>query len=350
MKTNKKPNNRSLAVLLFTGALASVATMLSVSCSKDVPSGMSGQEPQPQPQGRPIELRGMFGSEKAAKEPELKAPEKGGPVVGGGETTPELTLWFARADETLSNVWGPYAAGQLYAIRPSAVGSTPTALTFADPSPCYQLGGLKTRLTGWFPGGGAEGSEKGYWNGTSVQWTIDGKQDIMTAPAQQGSNAEAMPTLVFSHRTAQLRFYAYAETENIAALWGKITAIRVSGQANVCTYTPSTDGATGAVVFSGSLVVFAAGMNAAAAPSVTTDKAAARQTGESVMIAPQASAYALALEVESDKLGTIPVTLPARVYDPAGAYNIYLRLQAVTISPAVAVSDWGATVEKDVEL
>ena len=68
------------------------------------------------------------------------------------------------------------------------------------------------------------------------------------------------------------------------------------------------------------------------------------------MIAPQASAYALALEVESDKLGTIQVTLPARVYDPAGAYNIYLRLQAVTISPAVAVSDWGATVEKDVEL
>lgn len=345
MKTNRNPKKRRFAALSFAGVLAALAVC---SCSKDAPSGASGGEPQPQ--GRPIELQGMFGQEKTGAAPDLKAPVDGGPVVGGEETTPELTLWFTRADETASGAYGAYETAQLSAVRPAAEGNTPTALTFADPSPCYQLGGLKTRLTGWFPGGGAEGSEKGYWNGTSVQWTIDGKQDIMTAPAQQGSNAEAMPTLVFSHRTAQLRFYAYAETENIAALWGKITAIRVSGQANVCTYTPSTDGATGAVVFSGSPVVFAAGMNTAAAPSVTTDKAAARQTGESVMIAPQASAYALALEVESDKLGTIPVMLPARVYDPAGAYNIYLRLQAVTISPAVAVSDWGATVEKDVEL
>lgn len=332
-------------------ALASVATMLSVSCSKDVPSGMSGQEPQPQPQGRPIELRGMFGSEKTANEPELKAPEDGGPVAGGGETTPELTLWFARGDETAPGAYGAYDPAQLSAVRPAAVGNTPTALAFADPQPRYLSGGLKTRLTGWFPGGGSAGSEKGYWNGTSVQWTIDGRQDIMTAPAQEGSATEGISTLVFSHRTAQLRFYVYAETAVTAALWGNIISIRVLGQANVCTYTPSTGGTTGVVTFSGGPVVFTAKMTeAAVAPPVTADKAAASQVGEPVMIAPQSSSYALALEVESDKVGTIRVTLPARVYDQAGAYNVYLRLQAVTITPAVGISEWSAVVEKDVEL
>lgn len=94
------------------------------------------------------------------------------------------------------------------------------------------------------------------------------------------------------HCTAQLRFYAYAPKREISRLsGGKITAIRVSGCGERLHLYPRRTGRRGAGLFrvAGR---FAVGMpNAAAAPSVTTDKAAARQTGELVMIAPQASAY-----------------------------------------------------------
>lgn len=339
MKTHRDYNNRQRAFWLLAGMLAA---LLSVSCSKDAPAVVPGGEPQPA--GRPIELRGMFGQDHTGTAPEIKAP-----VDGGALTTPELTLWFARADETASGNYAAYGSSQLSAVRPAAGGDTPTELSFNAPEPCYLLGNLKTKLTGWYPGGGAAGSAKGYWSGTNVTWKIDGSQDIMTAPAQEGSGTILMPTLVFSHRTAQLRFYLYAETEAIASLWGKITGLQILKQANACTYTPSTDGTTGAVAFTGSTAGFEA-LSAPVIPAVTTDKAAAARAGDAVMIAPQTSGYTLELEVESEKLGTVSVTLPARVYEEAGAYDIYLRLQAVTISPAVDISDWSATVEKDVEL
>lgn len=333
MIKNLKDKLLICAVLLTAAGAAS--------CSKEAPEAVSAQKV-------PIKLQGMFGPEKEPAQPGLKAPADGGPVAGDDENTPELTLWFARADETSSGIWGAYASGQLYATRASAAGNIPTALVFPDPKPCYLLGGLKTKLTGWYPGGGGSGGVKGYWDGTAVSWKMDGSQDIMTAPAQEGNPAVGMPALVFTHRTAQLRFYVYAETAATAAIWGDITGIRVMNQPDVCTYTPASGDDLGTVAFSGSATFSA--LAATVTPTVTADKSTVAQTGNTVLIAPQADHYVLTLEVDSEKYGLVTVTLAGRTYEQAGTYNIYLKLQAVNISPAVDISEWKPIVEKDVEL
>lgn len=331
--------------LILSAGLLLAAVVLG-SCSKETPAADPGDEPRST--DRPIELRGMFGPEKESAGPEYKAADGEGPVDGGAQTTPALTLWFARADETSSGVWGSYASEQLYATRPAAAGDTPAALAFPDPQPCY-LRGLKAKLTGWYPGGGASDSPKGYWNGTSVTWKMDGRHDIMTASAQTGDVVSGLSAFVFMHRTAQLRFYVYAETDKVAALWGNIIAIRVLSQADACTYTPASGDETGAVAFTGSSASFTA-LSGNVRPTVTTNKGSVAQAGDAVMIAPQAGSYLLNLAVETEQQGTVSVALPGRAYDEAGTYNIYLKLQAVDITPAVDISDWGAVVEKDIEL
>ena len=181
------------------------------------------------------------------------------PVDGSAQ----MTLYFARSDESSAGTWGGYGTTALTASRAAGTGSR--TLTFTTKQ-YYLTSGLKTRMTGWYP------SATSYVNGV-VNWTFDGAQDILCAPAQEGSKTAAMPAFTFSHKLTQLQFYCYAENQSAVDQWGKITAIRVLGQRTACSYTPST----GAFAFSGSTSFLSVSGITAAAPPV--GEASARQYG-----------------------------------------------------------------------
>ena len=229
------------ALLLLGGAV------LSVACSKD-PAGEPSLREQivlkaalPSLTTAPAASQGAAGATKAV-----------------ADATAPMTFYFARADETASGTWGAYASGALSAVR--TAGSGAQALTFSA-TQYYLNSGLKTRLMGWYPGGATSAGDPagaGYWDASAgtVSWTIDGSQDILTAPACSGSMTSAMPAFVFKHRLAQLQFYLYAEDEKAAVRWGKLLSAVVTAQRNRASFTLADATDTDApVVFSGELPV-----------------------------------------------------------------------------------------------
>lgn len=259
-----------------------------------------------------------------------------------------LNLYVARADQTSASAYGSYTTTAITAARTAGAGNQ--TLTLA-PVQYYRADGLKTKLTGWYPGGGTAVGDitgKGYYDGVThtVSWTIDGQQDVMTAPMQQGSWKSLMPAMTFDHRLTQLQFYPYAETQAIVDAWGKITHIDVLDQQNTVTYT-LTDDATGAVSFSGAATnSFSAGIAAGGASlslSTTANKVtAAKQMGNPVMIVPQSAAsHTLTLRIILADNTYKNVTLTGAL--TAGTpYRIYLRFVdlEMSITPEVAITDW----------
>ena len=234
------------------------------------------------------------------------------PVDGSAQ----MTLYFARSDESSSGTWGGYGTTVLNASRAAGTGSR--TLTFTSKQ-YYLTSGLKTRMTGWYP------SFTTYTNGV-VSWTINGTQDILCAPVQEGSKTAAMPAFTFSHKLTQLQFYCYAENQSAVDQWGKITAIRVLGQRTACSYTLST----GAFAFSGSTSFLSVSGITAAAPPV--GEASARQYGQALMIEPKTAASQLYLEINTEKQGKQVAMIASRSYPAGQSVKINIRIAEHTIS------------------
>lgn len=260
-----------------------------------------------------------------------------------------LNLYVARADQTSASAYGSYTTTAITAARTAGAGNQ--TLTLA-PVQYYRADGLKTKLTGWYPGGGTAVGDitgKGYYDGVNrtVNWTINGQQDVMTASKQEGDRTSGMPAMTFDHRLTQLQFYPYAETQAIVDAWGKITGIEVLNQQNTVVYNLTNDDASGAVSFSGGATnSFSAGIAAGGASlslSTTANKVTdAKQMGNPVMIVPQSAAsHTLTLRIILADNTYKNVTLISK-FEAGIPYRIYLRFVdlEMSITPEVAITDW----------
>lgn len=249
-----------------------------------------------------------------------------------------LELYFVRADETSADAWGPWAGAALKATR--AAGTGDRTLAF-EQTQYYPANGLKTKMLGWYPGGGtAAGQGDGYYDGTTVTWTFDGSQDIMTAAPEQGSGKSAMPAFEFGHALSQVRFYIYADA-GAAAEWGAIESIEVKDQKNVATLTlPVSPADNGVIAFSGGAATFAArGFTPGQAPEAAKADAAAAGMA---MIEPHGTDYTLNLSVKTANRGAETFSVPARTYEAGKAVKVYIRFTklSVEVESAVTLADW----------
>ena len=260
------------------------------------------------------------GGEEIAVDASFPAGLEAASTKASVDGSTQMTLYFGRSDESSSGVWGTYGSTALRARRAAGTGSQ--ALTFT-PTQYYLKNGLKTRMKGWYP-------EASSYTGTLVSWTIDGTQDIMLAPAQEGSKTTAMPAFTFSHKLTQLQFYCYAENQTAVDQWGKITGIKVLGQRKTCAYNITS----GVFEFSGgsSYPLSVSGITAATAPA--GQATVAKRYGEPLMIEPKTTATQLSLEIETEKLGTQRVVVPAQIYKEGESAKIllYFRMQGVRVT------------------
>ena len=282
---------RSAAWVLL-GAVLSLA-----GCSKDLAEGPAvGESEIAVSASLPASLEAEFST---------KAPVDG---------SAQMTLYFARSDESSTGVWGGYGTTVLNASRAAGTGSR--TLTFTTKQ-YYQRTGLKTRMMGWYP------SATSYTSGV-VNWTVNGTQDVLCAPSQEGSKTAAMPAFTFSHQLTQLQFFCYAENATAVAQWGKITAIRVLGQRTVCSYTLST----GAFAFSGSTASLSVPGITAATPPVG-NALAATQYGQALMIEPRTADTQLFLEIDTERGGTLLLSLPVQAYKAGESAKVMLYFRMV---------------------
>ena len=266
---------------------------------------------------------GVAGAESANSKAGTKTPADGSQA---------LTLYFLRADENVSPGYGSYGTSPFGATR--ATGAAAQPLTFS-PAQYYQLNGKKTKMVGWYP-------QANSVSGGVVSWTIDGSQDVMTAPVQEGSAVSVLPAFTFGHALAQIRFLPYAESSEASLQWGRITSITVSKQRTACTFTPATDEATGRVVFSGGATATLTVKNLAAA-MLGVGTAGATQFGDPVMMEPHPEDYYVRVTVTSERMGEVSTLAPLRSYPQGSVTRLRLRFTRLTyvVEPVqMGIGDW----------
>ena len=306
-------------ISLAAGAGLLSAAFLLAGCSKEQAEDIEGNRTK-------ISVNAFFPGESSAK-----ASTKA--VVDG---TQALTLNFVRANESSDGIYGAYGA-EFTGTRAAGTGST--ALTFI-PVQYYPKGGLKTKIAGWHPGGATKaGSGEGYYDAAAgtVNWTIDGTQDIIAASAQEGSVVAAMPGFTFTHQLAQIQVWPYAESEAVATQWGPVKSITLSAQPDQCTLTLPQGGGTDAAFSAEGSADFTV-RNIPSGNLSTT----AFIHGDPVMIAPGTSATTLNLTVVTTSGIVMDVTVPERAYPAGSVTAIKLRFTslAVQVEPTVTLSEW----------
>lgn len=325
---------------LRSAAAGLFCCLLAVACSKEPVGGTDGDRVEIVPAANmPWEVSAAPQASEASN-PGAAAPGGAQSAMTRAEAGPDdaLELYFVRADETSADVWGPWAGAALKATRSAGAGDR--ALAF-EQTQYYPAHGLKTKMLGWYPGGGtAAGQGDGYYDGTTVTWTFDGSQDVMTAAPEQGSGKSAMPAFEFGHALSQVRFYIYAD-EGAAAEWGAIESIEVKDQKNVATLTlPVSPADNGVIAFSGGAATFAAcGFTPGQAPEAAKADAAAAGMA---MIEPHGTDYTLNLSVKTANRGTETFSVPARTYEAGKAIKVYIRFTklSVEVESAITFSDW----------
>lgn len=237
----------------------------------------------------------------------------------------QLTLYFRRSDERSAGDWDSYGSTVL-----NAGYSAGTMLSFS-PKQFYLTSGLKTRMVGWYPFGRPSTNDN-----DAVNWTIDGTQDILLAPAQEGSKTAPISTITFSHALTQLRFLCHAEDQTAVDQWGKITAIRVLGQRTGCIFRLTA----GTFAFTGSSRALSVTGVAAKTPPVG-GASVASQFGQELMIEPQtAASYQLILEIETEKQGAQQIAVPARAYEKGKAAEIILYFKRLGVEVTLIPQPW----------
>ena len=257
----------------------------------------------------------------------------------------EMTLWFARSDADTPTTYGPWQTPALKAVR--AGGADAQQLTF-DPAQYYLTNGMWSRMVGWYPGGGVlPGGPDGYYDGTAVSWTIDGRQDILLSRIVTGVKTRPiMDHFTFAHALAQVRFYFYAENEQAAAAWGPVEGVTVLGQRSVASFIPGNT----SLDFSGEAdgVFSAANFSELTVPAGTASDAV--PGGDPVMIEPQNEPVGLTLAVRFSEGGQELVTVAARSY-PAGEcvkITVFLREEKTSLVANCEIVPWESPEEVEV--
>lgn len=256
------------------------------------------------------------------------------------DETAANTFYFKRADETTSGTYGAYASTDFTATRTAGAGAQ--GLTFA-PLQYYPANGLKSKIIGYYPAATAT-------NTTQVQWTLNGTQDVMTAPRQEGNKAnKTITAFTFTHRLAQLRFYPYATAQDVSNQWGRIAKIEVLAQPSGISYLMANDAMGNITATSGTAVFTVAGISNAAMPVAANAAAATTQVGASTMVLPQADAnYELQIKITTENKGEVTVTRKGALA-AATPYKINLRFWGKGVdveAMALTVADWGTGAAK----
>lgn len=254
-------------------------------------------------------------------------------VNGGSETTEEVTLSFALANDNNASGTADYSAygAAFTATRASATGATATSLTNVSTPLYYLANGRQSKITGWYPAGS-------YTPGASakVEWTLTGAEDVMTATAQAGTKNNAMPALAFQHKLAQMQVYAYAADNGAKTLWGNITGVTLTGQNNMCTYSLADDGA-GTVSFdSGNAASFTV---SSVSTALGIGKNNATLLGV-VMIEPKTTPVSLNLDVSTASGGKVAVQISQQEYPAGTACKVTLILNKTDILPSAIINKW----------
>lgn len=154
----------------------------------------------------------------------------------------ELTLYFMRADNPQVAGTGYFATyDNIVRIGTRTAGPDKQNVTFTTPgAQYYNMDGSNTLMRGWYP----QATSFIATPSPMVTWTFSGAQDIMLSNFLVGNRQDRgidgpNNVFTFEHMLTQLQFYVYAETDAAAQAWGKVTSIKVKGQNNVCTFTPT---------------------------------------------------------------------------------------------------------------
>ena len=312
--------------------LSIVTGLLASSCSKD-----NAEEPEPGFISEAVEIAPTLALNSENNNSILYYP---GPQDGVDE---ELTLFFARADETTAGVYGAYTNmdgnDEITAVR--AKGHDKQALTFT-PKQYYQNNGLKTKMVGWYP----KATTQSVFGQTALIWNTDGSQDIMIATKVEGNNKTESINFDFKHTLAQIQFKAYAESAVAQSQWGKITSIKilnqynsymsqllVENQDNNIALMPNT-------MFGGTTTAFDL-KNINQQGLLPTEKTNAIRIGDPMMIL--TTNTQLQLEITTNKYTnpvTVTVPAPTKAYTAGEATTIYLLFKQGEITVTLEPTDW----------
>lgn len=311
--------NKAIEMILGAGAL------LLAGCAKETPEDV----------GSGVEI-------VAQAELPATVSVSGASTRAVADPSQEMTLWFARSDAINITTYGPWQSSALKAVR--AGGDGAQQLTFS-PAQYYLTDGKWSRMVGWYPGGGVlPGGPDGYYDGTAVSWTIDGRQDILLSNIATGVKTRPkMDHLTFAHALAQVRFYFYAENEQAAAAWGPVESVTVLGQRSVASFIPGNT----SLDFSGEAdgVFSAANFSELTVPAGTASDAV--PGGDPVMIEPHKEPVGLTLAVRFSEGGQELVTVAARSY-PAGAcvkITVFLREEKTSLVANCEIVPWESPEE-----
>ena len=262
--------------------------------------------------------------------------------------TENLDVAFVRADEGGSG-YGDYGGTALI----GTVAHAGKTLSFSNPVQYYLANGKKTKLIGWYP------------RRTGVSYTqasrevnfgdIDGKTDLMATVLYEGSKGTKIPSIAFNHLLTQFSIKVYAPDAATQALWGKVTAITITGKKQNCTITlPEKTANAGVAVtptFTGTadldLVKADPATPTTAISYPLTLGVGATATNAAMagyaMFAPQANggtAVELQINTETGGLQKPTVAIPTGGFLPGSAYEITLKFSSSAITPTVSVVDW----------
>ena len=298
-----------------------LAAALLAGCTKDTDGGDGAL--------KRIELTAVFSPGLEAESETLNNPASKAPV----DEQTALTVGFARADQsTPGGAFGAYG-DMSNGVRTKGSGAQKFAFS-AGQDPYYLPNGRQTKMVAWAPAThiNSEGT---------VNWTLNGQQDVITAPVQTGSATSPMGTFAFEHRLAQIQFWLYTDKAVTQALWGNITNIIVLDRCSKCSFTPSTADATGAVTFdtastSSFYAKFPSGYTPVPAPLT------AAQFGEGMMIMPQETAVELKIAIITSIGGSRTVTIPARTYPRSTVTKIKLKFtfSEIQFEDTTTIKSW----------
>ena len=306
--------NKAIEMILGAGAL------LLAGCAKETPEDV----------GSGVEI-------VAQAELPASVSVSGASTRAVADPSQEMTLWFARSDAINITTYGPWQSSALKAVR--AGGDGAQQLTFS-PAQYYLTDGKWSRMVGWYPGGGVlPGGPDGYYDGTAVSWTIDGRQDILLSNIATGVKTRPkMDHITFAHALAQVRFYFYAENEQAAAAWGPVEGVTVLGQRSVASFIPGKT----SLDFSGEAdgVFSAANFSELTVPAGTASDAV--PGGDPVMIEPHKEPVGLTLAVRFSEGGQELVTVAARSYPAGACVKVYVKLtpKEIVVEPELSVDAW----------
>lgn len=324
--------------------VAGFAALIFIGCSKSRSS-----EVPPVDDGR-VEIRlsgGIAVSASQDADPKPTTMPPASRTVIGENYTQELTVAFARLDQSADSSWpADYnAASALMATR--AAGTSAQAITFTTKQ--YYLTRKEnhnTQLVGWYPYADLTAGK--------ASFSVDGMTSIMLTQVLTGNKdtgsrfGENNKTFKFEHQLTQLKFTAYAADDAAAKGWGKVSSIVLKAQLPNCTLTlPAT------VAFSGeardlSLPARKVADDAQISyplelPVASTDETNAVECGYA-LIPPVAAGGSLSLVITTSEGGAydVPLTLPAGGFVKGTAYNIVLKFTASAIDPTATIGAWTA--------